>query len=342
MKERLKNIIIYPSWKYVKNQIKHHEKRIALLIGTCVYNNLGDHLISYSEKKFLEDNLPDCRLIEIPTPIYINNRDFLIKYIGKEDMIFVSGGGWMGNLWPKDEKIIQTILIDFKSNPIVILPQTVYYDVTIEYKSILESARKAYLKCEKLVICTRDMNSYNTVKTFFPSVKTILAPDMALYLKTYDKIKLKKKDKIGICMRKDREGKHNENVIKIIKCLNNSKKIKYIDTISKYNTIPIFARRFLINKKLKEFSRYEAIFTDRLHGMIYSELSKTVCYAFDNRSGKVKGVYEKWLAHDENIVLIDDIKNLTDIELKKYSPYFREKEKMIDIFSELEVLVKCL
>ena len=332
----VKNLLVYPQWEYVKYKIKRHDNRIALLLGTCVYNNLGDHLISYSEKNFLKNNLDSCEIFEIPTPIYFQHRDFLKKYIGKEDLIFITGGGWMGSLWIDDEKRIQTMVKDFQSNTIVILPQTVYYDTNTEYSTILENAQDIYSRCKNLIICTRDANSYNTVTKFFPDTKCMLVPDIALYLNPCEDEK--KKRKIGVCIRKDRESRNTDDVLKIIYFKDSD--VEQIDTISKYNTIPVYARKFLIKRKIKEFSKFKSIYTDRLHGMIYAKLAGTVCYVFDNRSGKVKGVYEKWLSNDENIIFVENVEMLYMLNEKKYSKEVRYGEH--NIFQELEELVKCL
>lgn len=336
VKDIIKNLLVYPQWGQVKYKIKRHDKRIALLLGTCVYNNLGDHLISYSEKKFLKKNLNNCELFEIPTPIYFQHRDFLKKYIGKEDLIFITGGGWMGSLWIDDEKRIQTMVKDFQDNTIIIFPQTVYYDTNTEYRTILEDAQRVYSKCRSLVICTRDVNSYNTVTKFFPDVKCMLVPDIALYLKHCEENKRKRKT--GVCIRKDKETRNTDKVLELI-CSQNSN-VEQIDTISKYNTIPVYVRKFLIKRKIKEFSKFKSIYTDRLHGMIYAKLAGTICYVFDNRSGKVRGVYEKWLSNDENIIFVENDEMLYTLYEKKYT-----KEKSTgkqDIFQELEELVKCL
>lgn len=336
MKNHIKNILVYPQWEHIKYKIKRHDNRIALLLGTCVYNNLGDHLISYSEKIFLKKNLNSCELFEIPTPIYFQHRDFLKKYIGKEDLIFITGGGWMGSLWIDDEKRIQTMVKDFQRNTIVILPQTVYYDTDTDYNTILEDAQSIYSKCKNLTICTRDVNSYNTVTNFFPYIKCLLVPDIALYLKYCEENKQKRK--IGVCIRKDRESCTTGKVMEAI-CSQDSN-VEQIDTISKYNTIPVYARKFLIKRKIQEFSKFKSIYTDRLHGMIYAKLAGTVCYVFDNRSGKVKGVYEKWLSNDENIIFVENVETLYMLNEKKYNKEVSYGEH--NIFQELEELVKCL
>lgn len=336
VKNIIKNLLVYPQWEYVKYKIKRHDNRIALLLGTCVYNNLGDHLISYSEKKFLKNNLNNCEIFEIPTPIYFQHRDFFEKYIEKEDLIFITGGGWMGSLWIDDEKRIQTMVKDFQNNTIVILPQTVYYGTNTESNTILEAAQGAYSKCNNLTICTRDANSYNTVTKLFPGIKCLFVPDIALYLKCCKENK--RKSKIGVCIRKDRESCNSGKVMEIV-CSKDSN-VEQIDTISKYNTIPVYARKFLIKRKIKEFSKFKSIYTDRLHGMIYAKLAGTICYVFDNRSGKVRGVYEKWLSDDENIVFLENAEMLYTLHEKNYN-----KESSVEkhnIFQELEEVVKCL
>ena len=58
-----------------------------------------------------------------------------------------------------------------------------------------------------------------------------------------------------------------------------------------------------VYKKITEFSKYKVVVTDRLHGMIFSLLSKTPCIVFDNKTKKVSESL-KWINRINSVLLV--------------------------------------
>ena len=59
--------------------------------------------------------------------MYHTKNNNKIKRVTPEDLVVISGGGWMGNLWIHNECVIREIVQNYPNNKIIILPQTVYY-----------------------------------------------------------------------------------------------------------------------------------------------------------------------------------------------------------------------
>ena len=101
------------------------EKRIILL-NTHVGRNIGDHLISIAETQFFEKMFEDYSLIEVSARLLSRERNYLKQFIKRNDIIAISGGGYMGSLWlGQGEENIRNAIIDDPENEIVVLPQTV-------------------------------------------------------------------------------------------------------------------------------------------------------------------------------------------------------------------------
>lgn len=270
----------------------------SILLGTPLHENLGDHLITIAERKFLQD-LQIQPVIEIPIEAYKLFKKKFVKNVKPGAMIFIQGGGWMGTVWLNDEVLMQDMLSCFKSNQVVVFPQTSFYDChSSNYLSIVESGKKVYSQ-KNVVVSIREYESYNHLKQIFPNAKTILQPDITLYLK---KNMAQKSDRqtfcgrfIGICFRKDRESYECKLKKAIIEYLNAKRvNIKCIDTIERHG-IAEKKREEAVLKKIEEFSKFDLIITDRLHGMIISYLAGTRCIALDNRTHKVRSVYQTWM-----------------------------------------------
>ena len=64
-------------------------------------------------------------------------------------------------------------------------------------------------------------------------------------------------------------------------------------------------RDYEVELQFDRFRQSEIVFTDRLHGMIFSAITGTPCIAFPNVSHKVKGVYD-WVLKDCPYILFMD------------------------------------
>ena len=93
------------------------------------------------------------------------------------------------------------------------------------------------------------------------------------------------------------------------------------------------------------FQAYDCIITDRLHGMILAIVSNVPCIVFDNRTHKIKGVYESInalqyvkLITEEEINSVDKIiSEVYESKLRdgSYEPPIEEFRKMADKICEI-------
>ena len=315
MRKQISLIYRYPKLFRFKHEFKKLNNSIILL-GTPLHKNLGDHLIAEAEKLFLKDCYPGKSIFEIPTEVFMYYKQFIQSHINKDILVFITGGGWMGTLWKEDEEIMQNMLEIFHECKIVILPQTIYYE---KRTSLLDKANKVMSRCENLKVCVRDEASYEFAKQYFETKKIILAPDMGLYY-TCGKPNIEKHG-VGVFLRKDREKLDSSISNLTLEYLKHSFELKYSDTIAP-NQIPLIKRAQKISELIQFMQGCNLIVTDRLHGMIYSVISGTKCIVFNNKTGKVNGVYSKWLSWNSDVLYLnkfnaDSIQNLIEREPEK-------------------------
>lgn len=127
LKEQIKLSIAYPSWRHTLKKLKSNNDKKIFLFGTPMHGNLGDHAITLQEQYFFEDFFPDYEYYEILMPMYHTKKRFIKSIVTAQDLIVISGGGWMGNLWIHNEYVIREIVQNYPNNKIIILPQTIYY-----------------------------------------------------------------------------------------------------------------------------------------------------------------------------------------------------------------------
>lgn len=267
-----------------------------ILIGSPVHGNLGDHAIAIAENLMFKDKLPDREVIEILMPEYINNSRKIKRYINKDDIIFIGGGGWLGTLWQHNEETVREVVKKYPENKIVILPQTVYFEATKEGRVELEKSRRIYSSHKHLLFCLREKSSYNYVleQGFIQKPgNVLLLPDMALYLQ-HD-FEETQRDGILLCFRADRERASSLVRRRTVKeyLWKKGEKVSYTTTVY-LDSISKDKRQDVLTDKLNEYSKAKLVITDRLHSMLFAAITGTPCIAFDNLTGKVKGVYE-WI-----------------------------------------------
>lgn len=298
--------------RFTNNLNVDNTKKHLWLIGTSDRSNIGDHAIAYSESEFLKKYFSDYQLLEVTGDHYRYQRDEIKPLVGKEDVLFITGGGFLGDLWMDEENMVRDVIKSYPNNKIIILSQTMFFtDSTGEESEFVES-KNVYTSHKNLTIILRDKRSYDFASTFMDKKNLFFMPDMALFLNENFEKKNKENKLALICFRKDKEAclspSERDEVEKIL--ISQGYQIKHTSTLAdgKNNgDIILENRKKMIDLKLEEFSEASIFVTDRLHGMVLSALAGCHTIAFDNSSHKVFGVYSAWLRDCENVNVLEDV-----------------------------------
>lgn len=340
LKELIKLQIAEPSWFSQMRKMEKDDKRHIFLIGTPVHGNLGDHAIAYEELNFLNTYFSSYHIYEILMPMYHTQKKWLKEIIKPFDIIFISGGGWMGNLWLHNEIIIREIIDGYQNNQIVIFPQTLFYTDDEDGRRELETTKRIFSKHRNLTFLVRENKSYNLVTgnfEFLGNSKVMLFPDMVLYGSFPPSVVAKNENIINICLRNDCEGVQEVNKKNLI--LPSGYLGIEISTVKNYR-ISLHKRTYELRQSWNQFAEAGLTITDRLHAMLFSVINGTPCIAINNKTGKVFGV-AKWI-EDTNMVLfasnkeeaVEKIPESLEMKKKPYEPgmlkeHFEEMASMI-------------
>lgn len=262
------------------------QKKI-LLIGAPQHGNLGDHAIAVASLRFFRENFPEALLWEIPISQYRSMHKQLARYISPADLIVILGGGWLGNVWPQDEKTVQSILRKYPQNRIIVLPQTIYYTVSQKSMRQFRSAQRIYAAHKQLTLCVREKASFAVAQTLCKDV--LLAPDMCLYLNETEPVQ--ERENVLLGFRSDREKTLEFSHIAALETWLLEKGLPFRYTTTVYDKpIPLSLREAALKKKFQEFRSARLVITDRLHTALFALITGTPCIAFDNLTHKVSGV----------------------------------------------------
>lgn len=303
----------------------------AILMGVPHHNNLGDHAITIAEKKYIEDNFTEYKYFEISEETIEECIYKITDYIEDEDIIFLHGGGNLGDEYLYVENGRRKVIELLPNNRIIIFPQTIYFSDTKSGKEELEKTKEIYSKHKNLTIIARESTSFEIMKKEFPNNRVIQTPDIVLYL---DETKSTSKRKgLLFIFRGDIEANvsteerlYMENIAKEY-----FKQIEFDDTAKGPNILEK-DREKKLEEMLEKYRKSELVITDRLHGMIFAAITSTPCISLDNYNHKIKACSETlrgldYIRYIENANEIEEnIKYLLNNKFKKYDNSFALKE----------------
>ena len=338
-KEYIKLLFTCPNYGKILNYLRDNENSKVILFGTPAHGNLGDQAIAISEMDYLYNIVGQRTVVEIPMPLYKTYHKKIRKYIKDDDIIIISGGGWMGNLWIHNEITIREIVTDYNKNRVIIFPQTLYYTEDKQGISTAKDTKSIFDKHNDLILTVRDSKSFEYAENNwgFSSGKNLLfCPDMVIYgtLAKKSWIKVPTKKSALLCLRNDIEKKNDTSSVK-----NVLEEMGY--TIKETTTvlnklIPMNRRVEAVETKIKEFSEASIVITDRLHAMLFAILAGTPCFAFDNATGKVFGVGQYLSENDMPVYLVDEISKATIEHADKNKKEYHLNDNLLNYFQKLE------
>ncbi|MCM1425822.1 MAG: polysaccharide pyruvyl transferase family protein [Eubacterium sp.] len=286
--------------------------RRIYLIGTPDHYNIGDHIITYATCVFLQDIVPEIEIIEISMKEFPRKLPELQKNIRQDDILILQGGGNMGNIYWRNERIRREIIKRFYNNKIIIFPETIYYTKDCEGTADLAISQSIYEKAAKLVICAREKVSYEIMNEVYPWNTVILVPDMVCYLEPNISVS---REKVKLFYRSDLEKSISEALKQKIEEFLKDRKLDY-----EYKDMMHLGKGYIgkanrdriVWNKIKEIAGAKLVITDRLHAMILSVITGTPCLVIAEYNHKIESAYYTWFETVPYIVLLKDSSKLEE------------------------------
>lgn len=291
------------------NKFSDHRKKRILLVGTPNHGNIGDAAIAYAENIFLKEQFSEYDVIEIPENRVLDSISVLKSSISDEDMIFYHGGGNMSTIYVSQELSRQEFVMQMKEHKIISFPQSIILTNNETSRKMINRMKRVYSNASNLILCARENGSLKIMQDNFTNVKIEKCPDIVLYLKYFEKFDKKNRKGAITLLRNDSEKNHSENTFKELQSALNSmfnSHVEFSDTtlLDGNEKIDLHERKEVLYAKWSDIGKYELTVTDRLHGMIFSYITKTPCLVLPNNNHKIISTYETWLRNCSYIKLM--------------------------------------
>lgn len=315
--------------------------------------SVGDHSQALAIQQWFQTYFPDWPIVcfyrrfndprkfrGVPLPKLpsegLKNWKKLIETVNEDDLIFIHSSGdfgtlfywtWGGGLGSKSWHSFRRKLIrQFPKNKIIQLPVTVFYHATEGAKEILENDKCFYGEQKNLVLMCREPVSHQ-ILTSNSHCRTMMVPDFAFSLKPT----LIEKERKGvlIVLRRDHETRFNPStrahIIKIVE------RVMPNPTYRDVNQSPV-VNKDAIDSILEYYQNFKVVVTDRLHGMIFSVITKTPCVCINDRIPHKSSGYKSLL--NDSVQFVDGIEEIPDAIRSVGSKPFQE----VDLTSHFTTL----
>ena len=306
-------ITVYPK---NKSLIRKSSAQTVYLLDSPTHSNLGDHAIAFAQKKFIQKILPDAQIIEIPIQLVDMHLGYIRKHINPNDIICMIGGGNFGDEYLLHEYSKRKVCQMFPEHKVIVFPQTIYYSQSERGQRELAETQASLNKHKHLTIAARDRVSWERAQQYFPSANNILVPDIVLSLSP---VRMSA-TRTGIlcCLRKDLEKNSSFSTDTLLSSLHSENfEFTLSDTVTD-KSVPLKDRSRTLTSKWDEFCSSTLVITDRLHGMIFSCITKTPCIVIDNYNHKIRDFYDTWLTDVPSVCFAERPEDVL-ILLKKFT-----------------------
>jgi pyruvyl transferase EpsO len=139
------------------------------------YPNIGDHMIWLGAVSYWVDR---CRTRLKYVASALDFSDQKLAAACHDAPIILSGGGNLGDLWPREQHFRESIIDRYRDRPIISLPQSIYF---ADPDNAARAAR-IFNAHPNLTLFAREAVSYQLAQQYFPNCRVLQAPDMALQL----------------------------------------------------------------------------------------------------------------------------------------------------------------
>jgi len=309
----------------------------AIIALAADYGNLGDVALTVAAMKLAAKHLPNHTPYLLTASNIFNDLKSTSQASGDEDVILIVGGGNMGNRYTRLEQARVEVIRHFKRQRIISLPQSCdFSDDDAGRKAALVSA-KAYAQHRNLVLFARDNASLLRMQNIFSNCRVSLAPDCVHLLQPH------KPAQIGgtlVLLRMDQEsGLGSEGRDRLTRFIvNNLQQTEFADTA--YGSKGTFGFH---EKKLREFlpiiASSNRIITDRLHGIIFSELHGISCIGIEGSNSKIRDYHETWLKHYPHLALVKRPEEAQKV-LEDFPEQINQRVDFGDAFKTIECAIK--
>ena len=279
------------------SKLRGRRKLFFLLSPNLHFPNLGDQAMASVIPGWIAKHY-DGIIVE-----FAFNEDFDVlavveKYAVEGDIAFLVSGGNFGDTWPVIQKLREDIFRRLPLVKVIQLPQTIFFSDTQVGQDRLLAMQMAISAHRDVTIVGRDTKSAELARQYFPSAPVLCFPDMALLLDPIVQAKISPSltsrpiSRVLAILRSDREGVLGDEQKMRIQTDLHGMEVVYWDTDPVEDVFQKSERIEVLLKYLRFIASFDAVVTDRFHGLIFSLLTRRPCVVLSTHNHKIASALE--------------------------------------------------
>ncbi|HEY6560046.1 MAG TPA: polysaccharide pyruvyl transferase family protein [Polyangiaceae bacterium] len=290
-------------------KLRDQSKIIYALTPTPQLRNIGDHAQAVAIHRWFTKHFPGRPVIELDKTEVLRIAPFVRRFVTPDDLIFLHSGGNLGDRGIWSETGRRLMIETFPDNPIISLPQTIYFSDTEQGREQRRVSQEIYGRHRKLTVVGRDRVSGQLASELFPNARTFCMPDFVLSLPPRQARARNAQTRLLLCLRDD-----SESVLTPVARERLSTLLPYelelFDTSISGN-ISRSERAALVDRTLEFFGTFDATVTDRYHGVIFSVLSGLPTVVLPTVDHKLTSAVE-WFEELPTVRLVKSIEDVPE------------------------------
>lgn len=304
---RLRRELARPHFRRRCAALAGRRKIVYALTPPPVLANIGDHAQVVAIRRWFQIHFPDWPILEVDKNESAHFLDDLERAIEPDDVIFLHSGGNLGDRGIWSERARRGLITRFPHNPIISLPQTIYFSDTEKGRVERERTREIYAAHPDLTIIGRDAVSARLAGELFPKATTFAIPDFVLSLPIRESAPAQVPARVLLCLRNDDESILDDaRRQQLIAAVGGNATI--LDT-QHHESISIGKRRTILEALLDRFSQHDIVVTDRYHGAIFSVISSKPTIVLPTVDHKLTSAID-WFADYQSVRMVESIEQI--------------------------------
>lgn len=273
--------------------------RIFYMMGVSKrFPNLGDQAQAGAIPRWLHQHFA-WPVIHIKNDEVHACLPLLKRFIKPNDVVFLHSGGNFGDDWYATQLDREWIIASLQQNCIVQLPQTVFYSNTASGQAALAQSQAVISSHPHLLMFGRDAQSAALSQQWFPSTQIHARPDMVLSLHNHlqhtDMLRNSAHPikKVLCILRNDKEGiyqAHDKQALMQHLSATDYEVALWDTDVD--DTFTEEGRLATLVKYLTYIASFDAVVTDRYHGLIFSVLIKRPCVVMKTHNHKLTSAFD--------------------------------------------------
>lgn len=289
------------------------------------HTNVGDHLIWLAQKTWLDEHGYEVGYWSSDTTLSL---EALANRVGEAGLgaILLGGGGNLGDVYPAQQTLRESVISRCTEVPIVQLPQSVHFDDPANAVRFTEVASGH----SDLTVMVRDLASMSALEG-----EAVLAPDMAFAIRPSpprpapsrtvfllrgidDAEKATRSERLPAeavdwhPMTGRRTGQARVTASAVARLA--LKPVSPPDRRwSLRHQIALRHSRNEVDRGVATIQAGDVLVTDRLHGLILAVLLRTPVVGLDNRYGKLSAFVKTWLSEHPFVAMAEDLEAAEEV-----------------------------